>query len=174
MNMWEFPTSIPIEFYRFHPVPERFANQKNEEMVEIASCHAVYVQLTDSIPLNFMKWPNPNAFRFHLSVLIIIFSFLQIRDNNETQPIIVDSNIVPNYQEFRYLPTPVKALPGDQLIAECIYDSATRKYITLGKYCDGQKLFGNRLVKKLLQIILDINLWARSCFYLHYFQVAIQ
>ncbi|XP_039432205.1 MOXD1 homolog 2-like [Culex pipiens pallens] len=56
----------------------------------------------------------------------------QIRGNEELQPIVHDTNIDPSYQDYRRLPAPVKALPGDSLIAECIYDSSSRKSITLG------------------------------------------
>ncbi|XP_021710974.1 MOXD1 homolog 2 [Aedes aegypti] len=56
----------------------------------------------------------------------------QIRGNEELQPIVHDTNVDPSYQDYRWLPTPVKALPGDSLIAECIYDSSSRKSITLG------------------------------------------
>ncbi|XP_065076570.1 MOXD1 homolog 2-like [Ochlerotatus camptorhynchus] len=56
----------------------------------------------------------------------------QIRGNEELQPIVYDTNVDPSYQDYRRLPAPVKALPGDSLIAECIYDSSSRKSITLG------------------------------------------
>ncbi|XP_055593234.1 MOXD1 homolog 2-like [Uranotaenia lowii] len=56
----------------------------------------------------------------------------QIRGTDELQPIVHDTNIDPSYQDYRRLPVPVKALPGDSLIAECIYDSSSRKSITLG------------------------------------------
>ncbi|CAD7081233.1 unnamed protein product [Hermetia illucens] len=56
----------------------------------------------------------------------------QIRRNEELPPIAHDSNIDPNYQEYRRLPQEVRSLPGDRLIAECIYDSSSRKTITLG------------------------------------------
>ncbi|XP_055620959.1 MOXD1 homolog 2-like [Toxorhynchites rutilus septentrionalis] len=56
----------------------------------------------------------------------------QIRGNEELQPIVHDTNIDPSYQDYRRLAAPVKALPGDSLIAECIYDSSSRKSITLG------------------------------------------
>ncbi|XP_053685794.1 MOXD1 homolog 2-like [Sabethes cyaneus] len=56
----------------------------------------------------------------------------QIRGSEEHQPIVHDTNIDPSYQDYRRLPAPVKVLPGDSLIAECIYDSSSRKSITLG------------------------------------------
>nr|XP_029730306.1 MOXD1 homolog 2-like [Aedes albopictus] len=56
----------------------------------------------------------------------------QIRGNEELQPIVHDTNVDPSYQDYRWLPAPVKTLPGDSLIAECIYDSSSRKSITLG------------------------------------------
>ncbi|XP_055371839.1 MOXD1 homolog 2, partial [Condylostylus longicornis] len=56
----------------------------------------------------------------------------QIRRNEELPPIAHDSNIDPNYQDYRRLPSPVHSIPGDRLIAECIYDSSSRKAITLG------------------------------------------
>ncbi|XP_039963293.1 MOXD1 homolog 2 [Bactrocera tryoni] len=56
----------------------------------------------------------------------------QIRQTEELFPIVMDTNIDPTYQDFRHLPAPVRSLPGDRLIAECIYDSSTRKAITLG------------------------------------------
>ncbi|XP_075163902.1 DBH like monooxygenase olf413 [Haematobia irritans] len=56
----------------------------------------------------------------------------QIRQNEELSPIAHDSNIDVNYQDFRRLSTPVQAMPGDRLVAECIYDSSSRKAITLG------------------------------------------
>ena len=56
----------------------------------------------------------------------------QIRHREELLPIAHDRYADPNYQEYRRLPSPIRALPGDRLIAECIYDSSTRKAITLG------------------------------------------
>ncbi|CAD7003231.1 unnamed protein product [Ceratitis capitata] len=56
----------------------------------------------------------------------------QIRQTEELPPIAMDTNIDPAYQDFRHLPSPVRSMPGDRLIAECIYDSSTRKAITLG------------------------------------------
>uniref|UniRef100_A0A1I8P9N5 DOMON domain-containing protein n=1 Tax=Stomoxys calcitrans TaxID=35570 RepID=A0A1I8P9N5_STOCA len=56
----------------------------------------------------------------------------QIRQNEELVPIAHDSNIDPNYQDFRRLSHPVRSMPGDRLVAECIYDSSSRKAITLG------------------------------------------
>ncbi|XP_058831932.1 MOXD1 homolog 2-like [Topomyia yanbarensis] len=58
----------------------------------------------------------------------------QIRYREELPPIAHDLNIDSNYQEFRRLHSPVKALPGDRLIAECSYDSTARKTIALGGY----------------------------------------
>lgn len=65
--------------------------------------------------------------------LLVFRTFFQIRGNEELQPIVHDTNVDPSYQDYRWLPAPVKALPGDSLIAECIYDSSSRKSITLGK-----------------------------------------
>ncbi|XP_058465517.1 MOXD1 homolog 2-like [Malaya genurostris] len=56
----------------------------------------------------------------------------QIRGSEEHEPIVHDTNIDPSYRDYRRLPAPVKVLPGDNLIAECIYDSSSRKSITLG------------------------------------------
>ncbi|XP_053661476.1 MOXD1 homolog 2-like [Anopheles marshallii] len=56
----------------------------------------------------------------------------QIRGNVELQPIMRDTNIDPSYQDYRRLTVPVRVLPGDSLVAECIYDSSSRKSITLG------------------------------------------
>ena len=61
-------------------------------------------------------------------------SLRHVRSDEELQPIAHDTNVDPLYQEYRRLPAPVKAMPGDTLIAECIYDSSSRKSITLGKY----------------------------------------
>ncbi|XP_055626801.1 MOXD1 homolog 2-like [Toxorhynchites rutilus septentrionalis] len=58
----------------------------------------------------------------------------QIRYREELPPIAHDLNVDSNYQEFRRLHSPVKALPGDRLIAECSYDSNARKTIALGGY----------------------------------------
>lgn len=58
---------------------------------------------------------------------------LQIRQTEELPPIAHDSNIDVAYQDFRRLPQSVHSMPGDRLIAECIYDSSSRKAITLGK-----------------------------------------
>lgn len=60
---------------------------------------------------------------------------LQIRQTEELPPIAHDSNIDVAYQDFRRLPQSVHSMPGDRLIAECIYDSSSRKAITLGKCC---------------------------------------
>lgn len=43
-----------------------------------------------------------------------------------------DNNIDADYQEFRRLSQSVRVLPGDRLVAKCIYDSSQRKAITLG------------------------------------------
>ncbi|EDW70050.1 MOXD1 homolog 2 [Drosophila virilis] len=56
----------------------------------------------------------------------------QIRQTEELPPIAHDSNIDVAYQDFRRLPQSVHSMPGDRLIAECIYDSSSRKAITLG------------------------------------------
>ncbi|KFB49441.1 hypothetical protein ZHAS_00017547 [Anopheles sinensis] len=56
----------------------------------------------------------------------------QVRGNAELQPIMHDTNIDPSYQDYRRLAAPAKVLPGDSLVAECIYDSSSRKSITLG------------------------------------------
>ncbi|XP_065360032.1 MOXD1 homolog 2-like [Calliphora vicina] len=56
----------------------------------------------------------------------------QIRQSEELFPIAHDSNVDSSYQEFRRLSHPVHSLPGDRLVAECIYDSSSRKAITLG------------------------------------------
>uniref|UniRef100_A0A182MXM8 DOMON domain-containing protein n=1 Tax=Anopheles dirus TaxID=7168 RepID=A0A182MXM8_9DIPT len=56
----------------------------------------------------------------------------QMRGNAELQPIMRDSNIDPSYQDYRRLTVPTRVLPGDSLVAECIYDSSSRKSITLG------------------------------------------
>ncbi|XP_059622696.1 MOXD1 homolog 2 [Phlebotomus argentipes] len=56
----------------------------------------------------------------------------QIRGHEELPPVASDSNTDANYQEYRRLTTPVKAYPGDRLVAECTYDSSSRKAITLG------------------------------------------
>uniref|UniRef100_A0A182M269 Copper type II ascorbate-dependent monooxygenase C-terminal domain-containing protein n=1 Tax=Anopheles culicifacies TaxID=139723 RepID=A0A182M269_9DIPT len=56
----------------------------------------------------------------------------QIRGNAELQPIMRDTNIDPSYQDYRRLSVPARVLPGDSLVAECIYDSSSRKSITLG------------------------------------------
>ncbi|XP_058126018.1 MOXD1 homolog 2-like [Anopheles ziemanni] len=61
-------------------------------------------------------------------------SLRQVRQREELTPIAHDTNVDANYQEFRRLHTPVKALPGDRLIAECTYDSTGRKTIALGGY----------------------------------------
>ncbi|KAM7356534.1 MOXD1 homolog 2-like isoform 1-T2 [Cochliomyia hominivorax] len=56
----------------------------------------------------------------------------QIRQSEELYPIAHDSNVDSSYQDFRRLNQPVRSLPGDRLIAECIYNSSSRKAITLG------------------------------------------
>ncbi|XP_050094650.1 MOXD1 homolog 2-like [Anopheles aquasalis] len=57
----------------------------------------------------------------------------QIRGREELLPIAHDRNTDWNYQEYRRLTAaPVRVLPGDRLIAECIYDSSARAAITLG------------------------------------------
>jgi hypothetical protein len=61
-------------------------------------------------------------------------SLRHVRNDEELQPIAHDTNVDPLYQEYRRLPMPVNAKPGDTLIAECIYDSSSRKSITLGKF----------------------------------------
>ncbi|XP_055619095.1 MOXD1 homolog 2-like [Toxorhynchites rutilus septentrionalis] len=56
----------------------------------------------------------------------------QIRYREELLPIAHDKNTDYNYQEYRRLNSAVRVLPGDRLIAECIYDSSGRAAITLG------------------------------------------
>lgn len=56
----------------------------------------------------------------------------QIRGKEELPPIAQDNNIDPNYLEYRRLPNNIRVAPGDRLIAECTYDSSSRKSITLG------------------------------------------
>ncbi|XP_040166788.1 MOXD1 homolog 2-like [Anopheles arabiensis] len=56
----------------------------------------------------------------------------QMRGNAELPPIMRDTNIDPSYQDYRRLTVPTRVLPGDSLVAECIYDSSSRKSITLG------------------------------------------
>lgn len=56
------------------------------------------------------------------------------RNEEEFAPIAHDRNVDPNYQEYRRLPGTVRAMPGDRLIAQCIYDSSKRDQITLGYY----------------------------------------
>lgn len=56
----------------------------------------------------------------------------QIRYREELLPIAHDKNTDYNYQEYRRLSSAVRVLPGDRLIAECIYDSSGRAAITLG------------------------------------------
>ncbi|XP_037935684.1 MOXD1 homolog 2-like [Teleopsis dalmanni] len=56
----------------------------------------------------------------------------QIRKSEELPFIAHDSNIDANYQDFRRLEHSVRSLPGDRLVAECIYDSTSRQAITLG------------------------------------------
>ena len=56
-----------------------------------------------------------------------------MRGNAELPPIMRDTNIDPSYQDYRRLTVPTRVLPGDSLVAECIYDSSSRKSITLGK-----------------------------------------
>ena len=56
-----------------------------------------------------------------------------IRGIEELQPIAQDMYTDSNYQEYRQLGNHVKAYPGDRLIAECTYDSSSRRAITLGE-----------------------------------------
>ncbi|XP_014093768.2 MOXD1 homolog 2 [Bactrocera oleae] len=56
----------------------------------------------------------------------------QIRKTRELAPIVSDSNIDPNYQAFQRLRQVTISLPGDRLIAECVYDTSSRRAITLG------------------------------------------
>jgi Copper type II ascorbate-dependent monooxygenase, C-terminal domain len=56
-----------------------------------------------------------------------------IRGAEELAPIVQDSNFDVNHQEYLHLSAPVKAMPGDRMIAECQYDSSSRSAITLGK-----------------------------------------
>lgn len=55
-----------------------------------------------------------------------------VRGREELPPILQDGNTDSSYQELRKINQPVRALPGDRFIAECIYDSSNRKAITLG------------------------------------------
>lgn len=55
-----------------------------------------------------------------------------IRGREELPPIVQDNNFDPTYLEYRRLPTNVRSYPGDRLIAECTYDSSSKKSITLG------------------------------------------
>lgn len=55
-----------------------------------------------------------------------------IRGSVELPPIASDDNIDSEYQEYRKLAAPATVLPGDHLIAECVYNSSGRSSITLG------------------------------------------
>ncbi|XP_030375434.1 MOXD1 homolog 2-like [Scaptodrosophila lebanonensis] len=55
-----------------------------------------------------------------------------IRDTEELAPIAHDKHIDSEFHEIRPLDQHVRALPGDRLVAECIYDSSGRAAITLG------------------------------------------
>lgn len=57
-----------------------------------------------------------------------------MRNNEEFPPIAHDRNVDPNYQEYRRLPSNVRAMPGDRLTTECIYNSSQRDQITLGEF----------------------------------------
>ncbi|KAI4465078.1 dopamine beta hydroxylase related [Holotrichia oblita] len=62
-----------------------------------------------------------------------------VRGTAEQPPIASDDNLDSDYQEYRRLGTPVKILPGDQLITECTYNSSGRSAITLGGYTNRQE-----------------------------------
>lgn len=57
---------------------------------------------------------------------------MQVRGREELLPIASDASTDSRYQEFRTLDAAVKSMPGDRLIAECIYDTTRRPTITLG------------------------------------------
>lgn len=50
-----------------------------------------------------------------------------IRDGKELPPIAQDNHIDFNYQHYRMLHEEVTVLPGDELITECVFDTAANE-----------------------------------------------
>jgi Copper type II ascorbate-dependent monooxygenase, C-terminal domain len=55
-----------------------------------------------------------------------------VRNEEELEPIVDDSNLNSNYLETRLLMSSRKLLPGDQMMVECTYNTFKRERFTLG------------------------------------------
>ncbi|XP_071651989.1 MOXD1 homolog 1-like isoform X1 [Temnothorax longispinosus] len=67
-------------------------------------------------------------------------SLKHIRQGKELPMIVQDNHFDFNYQQSHTLEKEVKVLPGDELIAECIYQTVDRSRLTLGGYAASQEM----------------------------------
>ncbi|XP_015598813.1 MOXD1 homolog 1 [Cephus cinctus] len=63
-----------------------------------------------------------------------------IRQGKELPRIVQDNHFDFNYQQSHTLDEEVKILPGDELVAECVYSTLDRPKITLGGYSANQEM----------------------------------
>ncbi|XP_043468959.1 MOXD1 homolog 1 [Leptopilina heterotoma] len=67
-------------------------------------------------------------------------SLKHIREGNELPPIVEDNHFDFDYQQSHTLEKEVKILPGDEIVAECVYGTLDRKRPTLGGYAASQEM----------------------------------
>lgn len=67
-------------------------------------------------------------------------SLKHIRQGKELPRIVQDNEFDFNYQQSHTLENEVKVLPGDELVAECVYGTLDRAYPTLGGYAATQEM----------------------------------
>lgn len=67
-------------------------------------------------------------------------SLKHIRQGKELPRIVQDNHFDFDYQQSHTLEKEVKVLPGDELVAECVYGTLDRKHPTLGGYAVSQEM----------------------------------
>lgn len=67
-------------------------------------------------------------------------SLKHIRRGKELPPIVQDNQFDFDYQQSHTLGREVQVLPGDELVAECVYDTRGRPKATFGGYAASQEM----------------------------------
>ena len=67
-------------------------------------------------------------------------SLRHIRSGKELEPIVQDRSFDSEYQQTYTLGKEAKILPGDELVAECVYDTHGRTKPTFGGYAASQEM----------------------------------
>lgn len=67
-------------------------------------------------------------------------SLKHIRDGKELPPIVQDNHFDFDYQQSHTLEKEVQILPGDEIVAECVYGTLDRSRPTLGGYAASQEM----------------------------------